>query len=580
MTLVDARVLLYPDDPRGGTHSVRQANTDRHRTGWRPSGKCGGACASVALAIALVAPEGSAQLRTQPFRTETRLAHLSVVVHDRAGRPIDDLVAADFRVTENGTPQTIAHFARVTDPRTPARASLSGTTFTNVVDGRAGTGATIVLFDQVNTPRLHQIEARHALLRFLQELGPDDRIGFYVIESDRVRILHDFTRDASSLLSALRAAPGGSAAPVDAPPPAPPARGAAEPAEDSTRTGMRERLALDDWLARPDPVEQIVFRERVKATVAAFEAVAQRLAGVSGRKNVIWVSGGLPIDFAGITSLRDMDDDVRRATRALSHADVAIYPVDATGLATDAAYGADRVRPSGRSRPIFPAFDTAQRLAEQTGGRAYRHTNDLRAAMQRALADAEMTYVLGYYPADERWNGAFRRIAVNVGRPGAHVRHRSGYFAHPPRARDPEIRNTGLVEAMAHPIEATELAVSVDFEPLEDGRFSVAMRVDPGTVALERKGDRWTGALEFAIAQRHRDGRLSSAVHVSAPIDFTEEVHRRFVATGVTVTRTIPLPDDAVQVVVGARDLLSGAVGTVIVDVDRLPGRQSAARRD
>lgn len=535
--------------------------------------------AVVAVTIAIALLEVGEQIRAQPFRTATRLVQVSVVVHDRAGRPIDDLSAAEFRIAENGRPQTIAHFARAAESSSSARATLPGGTFTNVVDGRVGTGATVILFDQVNTQRLHQIEARRALLRFLQDLRPDDRIGFYVLESDRVRILHDFTRAASSLLVTLHAAPGASAAPLNAPPSTVPVAGGAGPGEDTADPAMRERLALDEWLARPDAVEQLLFRDRVKATAAAFEALAQRLAGVSGRKNIIWLSSGLPVDFAGTTSLRDMDDDVRRATRALSHADVAIYPVDATGLATDAAFGADQNRPSGRSRPVFPAFDPAQRLAEQTGGRTYRHTNDLRAAMQRALADAELNYVLGYYPTDENWNGVFRRITVNVERPGVQVRHRSGYFAHPPRARDPEIRKAGLIEAMAHPIEATELGVNVEFEPFDEGRFSVAMRVDPGTVALERNDDRWTGTLEFAMAQRHRDGRLSSVAYVSAPMDFDEEVHRRFVATGVTVTRPIQVPDDAVQIIVGVRDLLSGAVGTVIVDVDRLPGHQSAPRR-
>jgi VWFA-related protein len=532
--------------------------------------------ASLVLASAIaLTPAPRADQGEQPFRTTTRLVHLSVVVHDRAGRPIDDLTAEDFRVSENGRAQAIAHFARAADPGGPAPARLPAGVHTNVVDGRVGTGATIILLDQVNTPRLHLIEARSALLRFLKELRPDDRIGFYVLESDRVRILHDFTRDASSLLASLGASPVAAGARPDDPAPDAPRTG--DPDEGAERdTGMRERQALDEWLASPDPVEDLVFRDRVKSTAAAFEALAHRLAGVSGRKNVIWLSGGLPINFVGTTTVRDVDEDVSRATRALSHADVSIYPIDARGLATDAAHGADQVQPPGRSRPVFPAYDTAQRLAEQTGGRAYRHTNDLRAAMQRAFDDSGMTYVLGYYPADERWNGAFRRIAVRVTRPGAQVRHRSGYFAHPPRPQDPQVRKAGLVEAMAHPLEATELGVTVEFEPLGDGRYGVAMRIDPGAVALERKGDRWTGTLEFAIAQRHRDGRMTSTAYVSAPMDFTAEVHQRFLATGVTVNRTITLLDDAAQVVVGARDLLSGAVGTVIVDIERLPGRHVA----
>lgn len=47
---------------------------------------------------------------------------------------------------------------------------------------------------------------------------------------------------------------------------------------------------------------------------------------------------------------------------------------------------------------LAPSFDTSSIIAEQTGGRVFRNTNDLRSAMQRAVADADLTYVLGYYP--------------------------------------------------------------------------------------------------------------------------------------------------------------------------------------
>jgi len=57
---------------------------------------------------------------------------------------------------------------------------------------------------------------------------------------------------------------------------------------------------------------------------------------------------------------------------------------------------------------------TSQVIAEQTGGRAFFNTNDLGGAIKRAAEDTNLTYVLGYYPENVRWDGRFRDIKVGV----------------------------------------------------------------------------------------------------------------------------------------------------------------------
>ncbi len=55
-------------------------------------------------------------------RVEVRLVELPVEVHDEAGHAVDDLSAADFAVTEEGTPQTLLRCDRVEN--LPIRAAL------------------------------------------------------------------------------------------------------------------------------------------------------------------------------------------------------------------------------------------------------------------------------------------------------------------------------------------------------------------------------------------------------------------------------------------------------------------------
>lgn len=68
--------------------------------------------ALVGLAVVAAAAIGSGQQR---FKAGVDLVHFGVVVTDRGGTPIRGLTAKDFEVIEEGTTQTVSHFA-VGDP--------------------------------------------------------------------------------------------------------------------------------------------------------------------------------------------------------------------------------------------------------------------------------------------------------------------------------------------------------------------------------------------------------------------------------------------------------------------------------
>ena len=61
---------------------------------------------------------------------------------------------------------------------------------------------------------------------------------------------------------------------------------------------------------------------------------------MTGRKNLVWISGSFPInlgynsfdaDWANDTG-ESFKDEVEKAARALTNANVAVYPVDARGI--------------------------------------------------------------------------------------------------------------------------------------------------------------------------------------------------------------------------------------------------------
>jgi hypothetical protein len=217
-----------------------------------------------------------------------------------------------------------------------------------------------------------------------------------------------------------------------------------------------------------------------------------------------------------------------------------------------------------------PTFDTSSIVAEQTGGKVFRNTNDLRAAMTRAVEDSDLTYLIGYYPQDERFDGRFRSIDVNVKKPGISVRHRKGYYAHPPKA-EAGLEKDGLISALQYPVEATELGLIVTPSAGANGEITLIIKIDASGLSLEQRDGRWKGQLEVAIGQRLLDNKLQNSAHVMVPLDIPDAMRGELLKTGLTLNRTITLQPQARMLIVGVRDLKSGAVGTVRMERRDLP---------
>ncbi|HSC28342.1 MAG TPA: VWA domain-containing protein [Vicinamibacterales bacterium] len=521
--------------------------------------------AATAVAIPSAQAPSSQQQRPTTFRTGTRLVQISVVVQDGQRRPVSGLTVEDFRLQDDGRDQTIALFS-VETGRSEARApdAVSPTTFTNLLSGPAAAGVTVILYDRLNTRQEHLQQARGHIVEFLKQLRPEDRVGFYVLESDSVRVLHDFTRDASSLLKALGRAPvstsrelAGSEDTFPKPEPA------GDPSLDA---------AMTEWLDRGEQAMQGFFqRQRVLAATSALEAIAGHLAGVRGRKNVIWISSGFPIIFNDGISPVNMSDEVYRATRALSHSDIAIYPVDARGLV-----GAFSTAPSVKQQQfttlssVMTNIETSKLIAEQTGGRAYYNTNDLGAAITRAVDDTRLTYVLGYYPTHDTWDGRFRKVNVSVRRRGVEVRHRYGYFAWPVTPAGSSTVESAF-EALRSPLEATgvRLTARIDTAAAAD-QFTVALDVDGTAIGLVESRGLWEGTVDLVIAQALPDGRLYRSFETRVPLRLSAEERGRLIQDGLTLTRTISLRPDVHQLRVLVRDGVTGATGTLIMPADRV----------
>ena len=516
-------------------------------------------------AAPLAAITGSVTAQQPPaaqpvFRTSTRLIQVSVVVHDGRHRAVPGLEAEDFQVFEDGKERPVSFFSVL--GHTPANASAAASTvFTNRVQSPSNGGVVAIVYDVLNTPQLEQNRVREHIVKFLSTVNPDDRIGLYVLTERGMGILHDFTRDARSLLRVLGRVQGRQSSLLDA---------SQHTSAEFVGFGDALDRALAEFAMTGEANMRSFFeRDIALRSIDALESVAKHLQGVPGRKNIIWISHGFPFEFRsfgppGSNQRENMSRETARAARALNDADVAVYTVHARGLV-----GAFASSPSARQQ-AFTNIDTVQgsveglrQFSEHTGGRAFYNTNDLGAAIGRAVDDSRLTYILGYYPAKEEWDGKFRQIRVKVRRKGVDVRHRAGYFAIPATAV--ETRDSSLLQTLQDPLESTALPISVSVEHGADKKVTLAIQFEPGTPLLEKRGDKWHGAVDLVIAQAVPPGKHTSEADLTIPLSLDDATRTQLLKEGLRVTRTITLRADAHDVRIVARDASTGATGSVII---------------
>jgi VWFA-related protein len=542
--------------------------------------------ARVLFALAIAAGAGHSQTAPPVITATTRLVQVSVIAKEKGGAPAAGLKAEDFRVLVDGRPQKISFFSmESTGVSSVTSAPLPPNTFTNILAarGQAINGITVVLLDLVNTRMADRMFARQQLIKYLGEIQPQDRIGVYVF-GGRLRVLHDYTADMSVFQKKLAEAKD---------------RLIGVSGTETPGALDREQGEFDAAISGRGgtPQErQFYMRNRVLGTLAVFKFIANHLERVPGRKNLIWMSGAFPAIF-GYQNMDNMGesyiDEVDATVRALSQANVAVYPIDARGLTPPPGFNASSAsrssppmppggargtpgrtvaapRTGGAGRGQIAAHATMDDLAHRTGGHAYYNTNDLARAIHEAVADSTLTYTIGFYPADEKSDREFHKIKIEAPRRRVSLHYRSGYLDVPRASPDERQRSLQLHDALWSPLDATELGLTVHAARAAAPTLDLLVTVQPDGVQLKQEGDRYIGRLDMLIVQRDARGN-----EIDAPLDTIElkmlgETYRKFTTAGLPLRKTLTLSARAETLRIVVRDAGSGMIGSLTVPLKGL----------
>src|SRR4029453_79689 len=176
-------------------------------------------------------------------------------------------------------------------------------------------------------------------------------------------------------------------------------------------------------------------RNRTLAILAALERAVFSLTGVRGRKELLLFSDGFVYD-RGL-------QEVRQVAGICREANVVVSFLDARGNLpalpeTEAAFAgpppdlADLGAAAREQRG--DEIGGALGLTEDTGGVAVTGLDEFGAATRRILDESRVYYMLGYQPPTGKGPRDWRKLKVDVNRPGTTARARKGYNLRPPGA--------------------------------------------------------------------------------------------------------------------------------------------------
>ena len=229
---------------------------------------------------------------------------------------------------------------------------------------------------------------------------------------------------------------------------------------------------------------------------------------------------------------------------------------------------------------VFNWGDTAQgqslrNISAITGGRTSIY-QDIGKALDIVDQATRVQYLLGYYPADDSWNGRYRQIQVKVNRPGLRLFFRRGYFA-----RD-KLQPYDRVEFLAYSriSAAGGWADIIDDVPFKIGaskaiddvgqpQVMVDLKINALKIALKTADGIHSGRLRVAVFYADSKQRMLGDIWKTVDLKLQGATYEEYMKSGIPFSIAIPARAGDMYLTVVVYDMQGDKVGSRRVRVDK-----------
>ena len=470
-------------------------------------------------------------------RVNTALVQTDFMVFDKQGNFVDGLKNDQLVLKVDGKPREIAFFDRIAAGHRNEEAQLAAARGHQTTTGARppavplDRGRTVMFFlDDLHLSPGSMGQVRAMLKKFVErELRQNDQSAI-VTASGQLGFLQQLTENREVMMTAidrLKLQPHLMLQSAERPPMTEYNALQIDGQDTDVLNYFVDQIRKEAPMLSRVAVEQMVRMRAAQIleessgitgrSLAAFKSLVENTAMLHGRKLIFFVSDG----FFLSRNRSDNANRIQSIAGAAARTGTVVYSIDARGLTAGLPEAGEPpvFDPTNRlNRGAIGAIKASQdglnALANDSGGRAFFNINYLSVAVDKALKETSIYYLLAWRPDnDEQRNPKFRRLEVSVaGRPDLVVRFRSGFGESPDEAakrnkesQPPAARNTPAEELNGallanYPLTALPVSISLKFldTPQDGATLTTSIKIVTKSLTTDRQEEVPTAVLEVA----------------------------------------------------------------------------------
>lgn len=546
------------------------------------------------------------------FKVPVNVIVVNVTVSDKNGNPVSDLTANDFKVFEEGKPQAIQTFAMESYEPAPAEAAKTQerpSAQTGMMPGSSRPRLISLVIDDI-TAKSNDRYARmiQAVTSFVKnDLGPMDQV---TILSGSGRVRYPFSDDKQRLLEEIDEMFGklnlAVAIQSDCP-----------DLTDLQAQRISDRQAWGASMDAQDPSLQVAVAEAIRClnlnTESDSEEDRKRIIEIA--KNHVLMEASRHIQESEYLT-HSLLDTLRKHLRSLRHFEAtkslvlfsdgflaqSTSPVffqlqEVVDLALRSGVvlncvdirGLDTYFPSASERNILDASIAGQKMSfyredqlaqedplfqmsSETGGLFFHNNNDLYGGLQKIVHRQSAYYVLTYAMPSQKADGRYRRIKLEVSRPGLELSYRKGYYAPKEEMTFERRKKEDIMEALQAPGNLNEipLHLAYNYYQEDDSTYGVSFLTNISIRGLHFLDEdaRRKNLISMVLVAFDENDRYIDGVEKSIEFRLLETSYASLLDQGLTSRVELKLPMGRYKIKAVVRESTQGKIGSVTKAVE------------
>jgi VWFA-related protein len=530
------------------------------------------------------------------YKVPVELVTVRAAVRDRAGIPVLDLTADDFKIYEDANPQPIHTFAlefreSPSEVSSPVSEALPAGSMAEVTDHSPPHRISLVLDETSSWTGEPYTAMMRAVTEFVERgLTPGDQVAML---SGSGHVLYPFSDDKPQLIWQTREffrqinpgrLPSSCPTLTDHQ-----ARSIAAFQGELSVTGDIEvrasaplEVAVKETMYcanvdKPKLAENIVrsvaraqSSEATHRTYILLQTLRRHiriLRRFDSAKTIILISPG----FLSQELVYDLQDVIEQALRA----GVVLNTLDPSGLETQALSVAERpyvpIDMISAKQWLFEQDRQSKeqplyQLAHDTGGLYYHNSNDLFSGLMSISRRQAFHYVLTYASPSVR-RGGYHTIRLEVSRPGLQLDYRKGYHAPKEELSFERRRKEDILEAMSAPADINQIPIELSYNisRLADLHYDVGVttRVDVRHIGFIEEDSRQRNDITLVLVALDEGDRYVDGLVKSVHLNLSPPRYAELRQGGLASTVKLQLPPGTYRIKAVVRESVRSEVGSL-----------------